>query len=608
MTDTSHPYGDGGGQGQSGSGDPGHGQDGRAPYGYDEVPPTSEPSADPFGSAPAAPSPAFGSAPAAPIPAPAFGSAPEARTSGAPADSAAPPTSASSAAPAPWGAAPAPAPWDASAAPAPWASSAPSAPAAPAGTPGTQPLSASQLGSVLGRLGIGNPLLTFAGGALAYVVALGAALVVILSAVLAMFTLDTGDLAGGAPDPTGGSASPSGGDGWRVIVGLVGIPFQLVSLATFGSYDVELNLGFLGSATMGWRGLPLLITVAMVTTAFVGARFAQRRWGSGRWGSNGVLGAFLWSGISGLAVAIFAVIATRVTAFAVEDASVGMSISMHAAGVDMFVGTWALIGLPLFLGHAAGMEKPAWWPLVADLAAAPRLALVHALAFAVPVGALLAVGGAIALALEGEASSVLTLLLALPHWGLSGLALLPGLGMLSVPVHVNLQGSVEELGLERTNEFLWFFDLPWYGWIPLVLIALLMPAVVALLWNRDREIVTGNVLALVASWLALPLAYAACSVVLLALVWTSMEAQMGMLGSIVVNGGLALWMPVVAFFLGVLVEVLARFGAPFVDRFVPGLLVNWFRRSARARRAAGARGPGATPPGQAPASPSFPGA
>ena len=42
---------------------------------------------------------------------------------------------------------------------------------------------------------------------------------------------------------------------------------------------------------------------------------------------------------------------------------------------------------------------------------------------------------------------------------------------------------------------------------------------------------------------------------------------------------------VVAFFLGLAVEVIARFGAPFVDRFVPGPLVNWFRRSARARRA-----------------------
>src|SRR5699024_6492149 len=83
------------------------------------------------------------------------------------------------------------------------------------------------------------------------------------------------------------------------------------------------------------------------------------------WGSNGVLGAVLWAGVSGLAVAIFAVIATRVTAFSYEDDSLGASLSMHSAGADMFFGTWLLIGLPLLLGHIAGGEKPSWWPLVA---------------------------------------------------------------------------------------------------------------------------------------------------------------------------------------------------------------------------------------------------
>ncbi|MDN6401311.1 MAG: hypothetical protein L0K01_12820, partial [Brachybacterium sp.] len=326
----------------------------------------------------------------------------------------------------------------------------------------------------------------------------------------------------------------------------------------------------------------------------------QRRWGSGRWGSNGALGAFLWSGISGLGVAIVAVIATRVTAFAIEEESLGTSLSMHAAGVDMFLGTWALIALPLFLGDIAGSEKPTWWPVVADLVAAPRLALVHALAFAIPVGALIVVGSAIGMVIEGEASSVLPSLLSLPIWGLTGLALLPGLGMLTVPMPLNLQGGVEEFGVDRTNEFLWFFDLPWYGWIPLVLIALLMPVLVALLWHRDREIEKGNILALVVSWAALPLAYFGTSVVLLALVWTSMQAQVAFMGEVVANVGLAPWMPLVAFFIGLLVEALARCGAPFVDRFVPGLLVNWFRRSARARRADKMAGTDRTPPAQEP--------
>src|SRR5699024_5968086 len=130
-----------------------------------------------------------------------------------------------------------------------------------------------------------------------------------------------------------------------------------------------------------------------------------------------------------------------------------------------------------------------------------------------------------------------------------------------------------------------FFVMRWYLWFPVVLLALVLSAAVALLWHRDRELYDGNTLALVASWPALPLAYFAGSVVLLALVWTSMQAEMGMMGDVVARIGRAPWMPLIAFFIGLTVEVLARFGAPLVDRFGPGILVNWFRRSARTRRA-----------------------
>jgi hypothetical protein len=140
--------------------------------------------------------------------------------------------------------------------------------------------------------------------------------------------------------------------------------------------------------------------------------------------------------------------------------------------------------------------------------------------------------------------------------------------------------------MERAGEFLWFTELPWYVWLPMALIALLVPPLVALLWHRHREIPAGNLIAQISSWAALPLAYAGCSLVLLALVHVTFTARMGMLGNVGVSISLALWMPVVAFVVGLAVEATARFGAPFVDRFVPGVLVDWFRRSARARRAA----------------------
>lgn len=491
-----------------------------------------------------------------------------------------------------------------SAAPGPWSASAPSASAAPAGGSAAQNLSTAQVGETLTKIGIGNPLPTFVIGAAAYIVGLLASLLVIASAFVAALTADTGDLSGGMTDPTGGGATPSsgGGGGFETIVGLLGLPFQLVSLASFGSYDVEVGLGFLGSLTMSWRGLPLLTTIAMVFAGFVGARLVQRRWSS-----NGVLGAALWSGISGLTVAVVAVVVVRLTAFSVEDYSTGVSISMHSAGADMFFGTWVLIGVPLFLGHMAGLTKPAWWPLVADLAAAPRLVIAHALAFALPVGIIGLIGGAIALAVDGDGQSVLTLLLALPVWGPTALAFLPGMGMLVVPVSLYVQGDVETFGIQDNGRYYWFFDLPWYVWVPMVLIALVVPLLIAVLWNRDRQIEKGNVLGLIASWAALPIAYTVGSIILLALVWTSAQAQMGMMGSLVFHAGLAIWMPVIAFLIGAVVEVISRFGAPFVDRFVPGFLVNWFRRSARARRAEQTAPEGPTPPAQAPGAPFFPG-
>lgn len=456
---------------------------------------------------------------------------------------------------------------------------------------------AAQLVPTLHKLGIGNPLPTFVVGALAYLAALGAAIVVIISVVLAIVTAGLPELGSGPTGPVGGPSTPggTGAPGLSGILGVLGIPFQLVAMGSFGSYDIDLSLGFLGNISVNWRGMPLLITVVMAGTAFLGALLVQRRWGTGKWGGNGPLGAFLWTGISGLAVAIFAVIVTRITAFGGGDDELGISASMHAAGFDTFLGTWALIGIPLFLGHLAGMEKPQWWPRVSDLAAAPRLALTHALAFAVPVGVVGLVVSMIRLLVEGQGDLILPAFLLLPAWGLNALAVLPGLGMLVVPLNVTLRGDVPDMGIDRMNETQWLFDYPWYGWIPTVLFSLLVLVLIPLLWNRDRHIAKGDVLAQIISWLALPCAYFVGSLVLMALVWTRVNMEMAGWDStaMTVGYGLAAWMPVVAFFIGLIVEVLARFGAPFVDRFIPGVLVNWFRRSDRKRREAGAdRAPG----------------
>src|SRR5699024_8685623 len=157
MTETNYPYGAAERPEQPG-GRPPHGSEA---YGYGEDPAASAPSANPVGPAPSAPT--WGPAPTAPDAPPTSPPSP------------APPTSASSA----------------------------------------------QAGATLRKVGIGNPLPTFAVGVAAYVVALVASVLVIVSLFLAALTLDTGDVTGGAGMSGGGSASPSDGLGWRGFVGLV---------------------------------------------------------------------------------------------------------------------------------------------------------------------------------------------------------------------------------------------------------------------------------------------------------------------------------------------------------------------------------------------------
>ena len=69
-------------------------------------------------------------------------------------------------------------------------------------------------------------------------------------------------------------------------------------------------------------------------------------------------GALLWSGLSGLGVALVALLVTRLTAFSIEDPANGLSLSMHAAGADMFFGTWALIGLLVVVFVESGVLFP----------------------------------------------------------------------------------------------------------------------------------------------------------------------------------------------------------------------------------------------------------
>src|SRR5699024_766662 len=150
MTETNFPYGAAERPEQPG-GRPPHGSEA---YGYGEDPAASAPSANPVGPAPSAPTwgpaPPAPNAPPTPPPSPALPTRvpapPAPNPPPTPPPSPAPPTSASSAPSAPWGA------------------PAPSAPGAPTRGQGAPSVSAAQAGATLRKVGIGDPLPTFAVG------------------------------------------------------------------------------------------------------------------------------------------------------------------------------------------------------------------------------------------------------------------------------------------------------------------------------------------------------------------------------------------------------------------------------------------------------------
>lgn len=448
----------------------------------------------------------------------------------------------------------------------------PSAPQPPPSAATT--LTPDQVKQKLTSLGAVNPLPSLIVGGVSY---LGAFLVSVLAVVLTAITVAIAGGGEAVEAPLGGIGVPAAD-----LLGGVGVairaPFQLVAMATLGSLGVSAS--FAGeSLRVSMRILPAVVTVVMVLLAFYGGRRVQRRQGAG------IIGIWSSAVLTGLAVALFTVLAAFVFAQPIPvDADI--TLRLHAAGLDAFLGAWMLVTLALALGRISLRPRPSWWPLVADLTAGVKLAVSHALILAVLGALAVTVVTTIQALVEGEMPPMLFVLLLLPLIGGQVLAYFTGLPMLSSATASITAPDALGFLLGNTSGSVsgTIFDLPWYAWMGGLMLGGLVLVVASLLWQHQRRMVPNNVISLGVGWAALPLTYVAGGIALLVLAQLSGFIQLD--GGGFLEGeqrataalGLAAWTPALAGLAGVIVELLSRFVAPLVAPLLPAALLDWFRR------------------------------
>ena len=484
-----------------------------------------------------------------------------------------------------------PAPQHGSPAPSPYGSPSPAPQPGPAAAPAG--MTPEELKQKLGAAGLTNPLPSLAVGGATYVGGL-------IMSVVAIVLLAISAMIAGIGNPVEASLDTVDLRPQEAISGIgsaLRFPFQLIALAMLGGLGFSQTMDGV-SASFSVRLLPAGITLVMVLLSFYGGRFVQRRQGGGQ------LGIWVSAVIAGFAVALVTVLAALIFAQPIPVTD-DVTLRLHAAGFDSFFGAFFLITLAHALGRISMRPRPAWWPLVTDLTAGLKLAVTHAL-FVTVVGFLaITVVTSIQALIHGEVPPVLSVILLLPLLGGYVLAYITGFELLSsLSASVTGSGLMDSLlGGISGSEYFSVFSLEWYAWLGALVLIPVGLIVAALLWQHQRRVVPNNLLALVVSWLALPVAYFTGALVLMIL--ARLSAQMVVSGGFMESErfgaslGLAAWTPLLAGVAGVLVELLSRFVMPLVAPYLPGRALSWFRRPLAPAPAAAAAAPAAMAAGAA---------
>lgn len=466
---------------------------------------------------------------------------------------------------------------------------------------------AADLRAQLARLGLVNPLGGLVVTVIAYVAASIVAVIVAVSAFIALRLSSNDDAVPGITPPADATSTGDGGAGaFELLRGIVGIPAQLVASGTFGAYRIEFQVGFLASGGGSSRALPLAITATILLVGWFGGRFLHRRQPGAK-----LLGMALTALVSGLLMAIITTALARILAFDVRTDEI--SLSMHAAGFASFFGAWFLLGGALLLGQLSVAERPAWWSSVSEVASGARLVLLHGVTYSVFAVVLLSVAVVARGLLQDRAEEGFAMVLLLPAAIGQAIAYAVGLTVLG-SAKVEVSGAVTSSDQGRFEErWLWILSsggpLPWYLALFMLLVGLLLLVAAAAQWGNGRRIAPRSILATAISWAVLPVLYVGAGIVLLILGGARFDLGLSGIGSVHAGVHLGFWLPVLTGIVGVMVEVLSRVLGPLSEKASPRGPLAWFRRREEAIEGgiapvlipgsvlAGATAAGATAPG-----------
>ncbi|WP_061212471.1 hypothetical protein [Dermabacter hominis] len=464
------------------------------------------------------------------------------------------------------------------------------------GQPGQQaPHPGKQFGQVASF--IGNPLPTLGAAFASYAAGLIVAAIVVGLPLLGSMVLDTPSI---VPNPKGGLAGMAGGEvkpDTPEFLYILGAPFQAVSMAFLGSYTshatVKGNLGGGEDTSFSLyssQGLvPFLVLAAVLGGAFFAGRFIAKRKPN-----EGAVAIWVQAAVASFLVATISTLLTWALAVRASDKadSYGMkyemNMSVHAAGILPFLAICVLLTLALVAGRYSVRALPKKWPLVSEYFDAAKLALLYAATAAI-VGLVCAVAVVLIAAINeghfGDSLKMLVMLvLALPATLLTVLFTYFGLATFS-PVNYSFGlGPYAGLLISQEGDMVSVFTLPhWWMIVPAIPFVFLLMFVFAGVWAKSRHRVQGNTLATVTSWAALPAMFFVLSVI--GIIFATLNSSYDASGARDVlesaglanfegeaHAGVSLATPFIAAIVGILIEVISRFIAPFYSAFVPAVV------------------------------------
>ena len=440
---------------------------------------------------------------------------------------------------------------------------------------------------------IGNPLPTLGAAFASYAAGLIVAAIVVGLPLLGSMVLDTPSI---IPDPKGGPAGMAGGEikpDTPEFLYILGAPFQAVSMAFLGSYTshatVKGNLGGGEDTSFSLyssQGLvPFLVLAAVLGGAFFAGRFIAKRKPN-----EGTVAIWVQAAASSFLVATISTLLTWALAVRASDEadSYGMKyemhMSVHAAGILPFLAICVLLTLALVAGRYSVRALPKKWPLVSEYFDAAKLALLYAATAAI-VGLVCAVAVVLIAAInEGHFGDSLKMLVMLVLTLPAMLFTYFGLATFSPVNYTFGLGPYAGLLISQDGDMVSVFTLPhWWMIVPAIPFVFLLMFVFAGVWAKSRRRVQGNTLPTVTSWAALPAVFFVLSVI--GIIFATLNSSYDASGARDVlesaglanfegeaHAGVSLATPFIAAIVGILIEVISRFIAPFYSAFVPAVV------------------------------------